>query len=76
MENLFTAIMPYLISIAGAVAAYVVAVYKQKQTQVEIDELNSKIVSGNFYVICPKCKTRIYLAETEMHKVADDEPRT
>lgn len=61
-------VMPYIISIIGAVSAYIVAYYKTRKTKEEIDELNSKIKSGNYYVICPKCGTRIYLAETEMHE--------
>lgn len=72
MEQFLTQVMPYLITVIGAVASYLCAYWKTKQTRSEIEELNAKIKSGNYYVICPKCGTRIFLAEIEMHEVKPD----
>lgn len=76
MEDFIAQVMPYIITIIGAVASYICAYWKTRQTKQEIEELNDKIKSGNYYVICPKCGNRIFLAETEMHEVKPDEYNT
>ena len=61
-------VMPYVVSVVAACAAYLVAYIKNKQTNLALAELKESLKEGNYYIICPECKTKIYLQKVDLEE--------
>ena len=75
--ELITVLISSAIAILGALTSLVVSTLKAKETSVKTEQTDLKIDkiekaieagTGNFWLICPKCGTKIYLKDIDIRR--------
>lgn len=77
MEELITALIAGAVTLIGAVVTFVVSYLKTKAVKHENDVIKTQLAyiekalesaDGKFFLICPKCGSKIYLASVDIKK--------
>lgn len=77
MEELISALIAGAVTLIGAVVTFVVSYLKNKAVKQENDAIKTQLANiektlesadGKFFIICPKCGSKIYLASVDIKK--------
>lgn len=67
-------LLPYLTTLVIGVIVYVINYVKQKSFQNELLSLKEylKEAEAKYYVICPKCGSKIWLTDVQLYQMAKE----
>ena len=77
MNEILTAIGPYLTSLIIAIITYLVTVLNTKKLKTKLKDIEDSIMNSDqdFYVICPNCEQKIILSKVKLYAQVKEEAK-
>lgn len=69
-QEILTALVASTVAIIGAVTSFILSYLKSKSIQNELSNIKEALGRSDklYYIICPNCKTKIYLSRVSIEE--------
>lgn len=69
-QEILTALVASAVAIIGAVTSFILSYLKSKSIQNELSNIKEALGRSDklYYIICPNCKTKIYLSRVSIEE--------
>lgn len=76
-QEILTALVASAVAIIGAVTSFVLSYLKSKSIQNELSNIKEALGRSDklYYIICPNCKTKIYLSRVSIEEEYTEDAR-
>lgn len=76
-QEILTALVASAIAIIGAVTSFILSYLKSKSIQNELSNIKEALGRSDklYYIICPNCKTKIYLSRVSIEEEYTEDAR-
>lgn len=76
-QEILTAIVASAVAIIGAVTSFILSYLKSKSIQNELSTIKEALGRSDklYYIICPSCKTKIYLSRVSIEEDYKEDAR-
>lgn len=73
-QEILTALVASAVAIIGAVTSFILSYLKSKSIQNELSNIKEALGRSDkfYYIICPNCKTKIYLSRVSIEEDTED----
>ena len=75
--EILTALVASAVAIIGAVTSFILSYLKSKSIQNELSNIKEALGRSDklYYIICPNCKTKIYLSRVSIEEEYTEDAR-
>lgn len=76
-QEILTALVASAVAIIGAVTSFILSYLKSKSIQNELSNIKEALGRSDklYYIICPKCNTKIYLSRVSIEEDYKEDAR-
>nr|DAG62299.1 MAG TPA: suppressor [Caudoviricetes sp.] len=76
-QEILTALVASAVAIIGAVTSFILSYLKSKSIQNELSNIKEALGRSDklYYIICPNCKTKIYLSRVSIEEEYTEDAR-
>lgn len=76
-QEILTALVASAVAIIGAVTSFILSYLKSKSIQNELSNIKEALGRSDklYYIICPNCKTKIYLSRVSIEEEYTEDVR-
>ena len=76
-QEILTALVASVVAIIGAVTSFILSYLKSKSIQNELSNIKEALGRSDklYYIICPNCKTKIYLSRVSIEEEYTEDAR-
>lgn len=76
-QEILTALVASAVAIIGAVTSFILSYLKSKSIQNELSNIKEALGRSDklYYIICPNCKTKIYLSRVSIEEEDTEDAR-
>lgn len=76
-QEILTALVASAVAIIGAVTSFILSYLKSKSIQNELSNIKEALGRSDklYYIICPNCKTKIYLSRVSIEEDYKEDAR-
>lgn len=76
-QEILTAFVASAVAIIGAVTSFILSYLKSKSIQNELSNIKEALGRSDklYYIICPNCKTKIYLSRVSIEEEYTEDAR-
>ena len=76
-QEILTSLVASAVAIIGAVTSFILSYLKSKSIQNELSNIKEALGRSDklYYIICPNCKTKIYLSRVSIEEEYTEDAR-